>query len=56
MSAVAVERPGPVAAVRVSVGIDAAVSADHHVCVRRVAADGTVSADRFRVSPMMGCW
>ena len=53
MSAVAVERPSAVspAVGRVGVGIDAAVSADHHVCVRRVAGDGSVSVERFRAAP-----
>ena len=43
----------PPSAVAVRVGIDAAVTADHHVCVRRVQADGSVSATRFRVPPTL---
>jgi transposase len=46
-----VERPSTAAAVRVCVGIDAAVSADHNVCVRQTAADGSASSERFRVAP-----
>jgi transposase len=39
--------------VRVQVGIDAAVTANHHVCVRRVDAAGVVSTTRFRVPPTL---
>lgn len=38
---------------RVLVGIDAAIVANHHVCVRRIGADGSVSATRFRVPPTL---
>lgn len=39
--------------VRVQVGIDAAVVADHHVCVREYRADGQVHATRFNVPPTL---
>lgn len=39
--------------VRATVGIDAAIVADHHVCVRGVDAAGMVSTSRFRVSPTL---
>jgi transposase len=42
-----------VAAAHVQVGIDAAVVADHHVCVRAFAADGQVIVSRFRVPPTL---
>jgi transposase len=45
--------PAEPTAVRVQVGIDAAIVANHHVCVRRVGADGSVSATRFRVPPTL---
>ncbi|MFL6130377.1 MAG: hypothetical protein ACJ73E_15095 [Mycobacteriales bacterium] len=35
------------------VGIDAAVVANHSVCVRQVDADGVVSAIRFQVPPTL---
>ena len=40
-------------AVRVRVGIDAAVVAQHQVCVRETEADGRVRADRFHVPPTL---
>jgi len=39
------------ACVRVQVGIDAAVVANHHVCVRETTADGQVRLTRFHVPP-----
>lgn len=39
--------------VRAAVGIDAAIVADHHVCVRCVDAAGSVSTRRFRVPPTL---
>jgi transposase len=39
--------------IRVQVGIDAAVVADHHVCVREYRADGQVRATRFHVPPTL---
>lgn len=39
--------------VRVQVGIDAAITANHHVCVRRVGFDGVVEASRFLVPPTL---
>ena len=41
------------AVVRVSVGIDAAVTAKHHVAVRETDADGSVSMHRFVVPPTL---
>ena len=41
------------AAVRVKVGIDAAITAKHQVAVRETAADGSVSTQRFAVSPTL---
>ena len=41
------------AVARVQVGIDAAVVANHHVCVREFAADGQVSVSRFQVPPTL---
>ena len=38
---------------RVQVGIDAAVTANHHVCVREADADGAVRIRRFRVPPTL---
>ena len=35
------------------VGIDAAVTANHHVCVREVGAGGTVTTTRFLVPPTL---
>lgn len=43
--------PAAPAPVRVQVGIDAAIVAQHHVTLRRIATDGTVSTSRFRVPP-----
>lgn len=40
-------------AVRVQVGIDAAVVANHHVCVREYCADGQVRLTRFHVPPTL---
>lgn len=37
----------------VRVGIDAAITANHHVCVREVGADGTVTTNRFLVPPTL---
>jgi Transposase and inactivated derivatives len=48
--------PVPVApspAVRVQVGIDAAIVAQHQVCVRAVDVNGRVSTHRFRVQPTL---
>ena len=42
-----------VAVAHVQVGIDAAVVADHHVCVRAFGADGQVIVSRFRVPPTL---
>lgn len=39
--------------VRVQVGIDAAVVANHHVCVREYRADGRVAPTRFHVPPTL---
>jgi len=39
--------------VRVSVGIDAAITAKHHVSVRETNADGSVSMHRFVVPPTL---
>jgi transposase len=39
--------------VRVQVGIDAAITANHHICVRRTDAAGSVSTDRFFVPPTL---
>ncbi len=36
---------------RVQVGIDAAVVANHHVCVRLCGSDGCVREQRFTVAP-----
>ena len=44
----------PASAARVQVGIDAAVVAHHHVCVRAFTADGQVNVSRFRVPPTLG--
>ncbi|NMM23084.1 MAG: hypothetical protein HHJ11_06250 [Phycicoccus sp.] len=38
----------PASDARVHVGIDAAVVAHHHVCVRAFAGDGQVSLSRFQ--------
>ena len=38
---------------RVQIGIDAAIVAHHHVCVRRVGADGRIGVDRFHVPPTL---
>ncbi len=43
----------PASSVRVQVGIDAAVVAHHHVCVRALSADGQVNVSRFRVPPTL---
>lgn len=45
--------PARSAPVRVQVGIDAAVVANHHVCVRRLEVNGQVSVDRFHVPPTL---
>ncbi len=39
--------------VRVQIGIDAAITANHHVAVRRVSADGTATTTRFMVAPTL---
>jgi hypothetical protein len=39
---------------RVQVGIDAAITSNHHVCVQQVGADDAVTTNRFVVSPT--CW
>jgi transposase len=41
------------APVRVSVGIDAAITAKHHVAVRETAVDGSVTMRRFVVPPTL---
>ena len=38
---------------RVSVGIDAAITAKHHVAVRETAVDGSVTKRRFVVPPTL---
>jgi transposase len=43
----------PPSPARVQVGIDAAIVADHHVCVRVIDVDGRVDVQRFRVSPTL---
>jgi transposase len=43
----------PASSARVQVGIDAAVVAHHHVCVRAFTADGQVNVSRFRVPPTL---
>jgi hypothetical protein len=51
-----VKDPGVVAVdapMRVQVGIDAAVTANHHVCVRSLDADGREHIDRFLVAPTL---
>jgi transposase len=49
---VAVVQPVPVrVSARVTVGVDAAVTANHHVCVRTVHADGRVEVSRLHVAP-----
>ena len=40
-------------AVRVQVGIDAAVVANHHVCVREILPDGQVRLSRFTTPPTL---
>lgn len=35
------------------VGIDAAITANHHVCIRRIDAGGAVMTDRFMVAPTL---
>ena len=37
--------------VRVQVGIDAAVVANHHVCIRETTIDGQIRLTRFHVPP-----
>jgi hypothetical protein len=39
--------------VRVQVGIDAAITSHHHVCVGQVGADGAVVTSRFVVPPTL---
>lgn len=39
--------------VRVQVGIDAAVVANHHVCVRETLPDGQVRLTRFTTPPTL---
>jgi hypothetical protein len=39
--------------VRVQVGIDAAVVANHHICVREVRPDGQVRLTRFLTPPTL---
>jgi len=39
--------------VRVQVGIDAAVVANHHVCVRETLSDGRVRLPRFMTPPTL---
>lgn len=39
--------------VRVQVGIDAAMVANHHVCVREILGDGQVRLSRFTASPTL---
>ncbi|MFZ1372324.1 MAG: transposase, partial [Nostocoides sp.] len=38
---------------RVQVGIDAAVVANHHVCVREILPDGQVRLSRFTTAPTL---
>lgn len=38
---------------RVQIGIDAAITSNHHVCVRQVGADGVVLTSRFTVPPTL---
>lgn len=45
--------PAVEAPARVQVGIDAAITALHQVCVREVAADGSVRVQRFRLPPTL---
>lgn len=39
--------------VRLRVGIDAAITANHHMCLRRVGPDGAASTSRFLVPPTL---
>jgi hypothetical protein len=39
--------------VRVQVGIDAAVVANHHVCVRAIGVDGRERTERFLAAPTL---
>jgi transposase len=39
--------------VRIQVGIDAAITANHHVCIRSVAANGKANSVRFQVPPTL---
>jgi transposase len=41
------------AGVRVQVGIDAAITSNHHVCVRQVGTDGAIVTSRFVVPPTL---
>jgi hypothetical protein len=41
------------AGARVQVGIDAAITSNHHVCVRQMGADGAVVTSRFVVPPTL---
>lgn len=41
------------APVRVQIGIDAAVTANHHVCVRTLDVEGGEHTDRFLVAPTL---
>lgn len=45
--------PAGLAGVRVQVGIDAAITSHHHVCVRQVGADGAIVTSRFVVPPTL---
>jgi hypothetical protein len=45
--------PAGLTGVRVQVGIDAAITSNHHVCVRQVGADGAVVTSRFVVPPTL---
>jgi transposase len=44
---------GSSARLRVQVGIDAAITSNHQVCVRQCGADGAVATSRFTVSPTL---
>ncbi|MDQ4103415.1 MAG: IS110 family transposase [Actinomycetota bacterium] len=45
--------PAGLTGVRVQVGIDAAITSNHHVCVRQVGVDGAVVTSRFVVPPTL---
>jgi len=45
--------PSPPSGLRVQVGIDAAITANHHVAVRRIDRDGTAVTSRFVLAPTL---